>query len=47
MSLSAILSEIDGGDDKGVEKLLQKYNTEVKWLLVAYVALMRASNVGY
>uniref|UniRef100_A0A671KD99 Synembryn n=1 Tax=Sinocyclocheilus anshuiensis TaxID=1608454 RepID=A0A671KD99_9TELE len=28
MSLTTILSEIDGGDDKGVEKLLQKYNTE-------------------
>lgn len=28
MSLSAILSEIDGGDDKKVEKLLLKYNTE-------------------
>lgn len=36
MSLSAILSEIDGGDDKAAEKLLQKYNTEVKWLLLAY-----------
>lgn len=32
MSLSAILSEIDGGNDKGVEKLLQKYNTEVTLL---------------
>lgn len=28
MSLSDILSEIDGGDDKKVEKLLLKYNTE-------------------
>uniref|UniRef100_A0A8C1FRE1 Synembryn n=1 Tax=Cyprinus carpio carpio TaxID=630221 RepID=A0A8C1FRE1_CYPCA len=28
MSLTAILSEIDGGDDKGVGKLLQKYNLE-------------------
>lgn len=28
MSLSAILSEIDGGDDKKVEKLLLKYNSE-------------------
>lgn len=36
MSLTAILSEIDGGDDKGVEKLLQKYNIEVKRLLLAY-----------
>lgn len=36
MSLTAILSEIDGGDDKGVGKLLQKYNLEVKRLLLAY-----------
>ncbi len=36
MSLTAILSEIDGGDDTGVEKLLQKYNIEVKGLLLAY-----------
>lgn len=28
MSLSVILSEIDGGDDTRVEKLLQEYNTE-------------------
>ncbi|XP_051580577.1 synembryn-B-like [Myxocyprinus asiaticus] len=28
MSLSDILSEIDCGDDEGVEKLLQKYNNE-------------------
>ncbi|KAI7802232.1 synembryn-B [Triplophysa rosa] len=28
MNLSVILSEIDGGDDETVEKLLQKYNTE-------------------
>lgn len=44
MSLSAILSEIDGGDDKKVEKLLLKYNTEVMRLLLAYLVwvLMRA-----
>lgn len=40
MSLTAILSEIDGGDDKGAEKLLQKYNTEVKRLLLAYFLLL-------
>lgn len=46
MSLTAILSEIDGGDDKGVGKLLQKFNIEVKRLLLAlpsHVVLLRAS----
>lgn len=42
MSLSAILSEIDGGDDKGVEKLLLKYNTEVKRLLLAFSCCFNA-----